>query len=374
MIPFNKPSLSGAELARIHDAVEGAHLSASGPFTRECEAWFEKEIGVQRAILTTSCTSALEMAALLLNLKPGDEVIVPSFTFVSTASAFARSGAVPVFVDSRPDTFNIDERKVEGAITSKTRAIVVVHYAGVACEMNALMEISERFRVPLIEDNAHGLMGEYHGKRLGAFGSLSTLSFHETKNITCGEGGALLIQDPSFLSRAEILRDKGTNRSAFFKGEVDKYTWVEVGSSFPLSELNAAFLKAQLENIETIQGKRKTLWERYHQELKSWAEGAGVQQPVIPAGVKPSFHLYSLVLPSAEVRTRFIRWLKDQGVHAVFHYVPLHLSPVGRRYCPQAALPVCEDFSDRLVRLPFYTSMNSREQTTVIEAVLRFRI
>jgi dTDP-4-amino-4,6-dideoxygalactose transaminase len=314
------------------------------------------------------------MAALLLNLKPGDEVIVPSFTFVSTASAFARSGAVPVFVDSRPDTFNIDERKVEGAITSKTRAIVVVHYAGVACEMNALMEISERFRVPLIEDNAHGLMGEYHGKRLGAFGSLSTLSFHETKNITCGEGGALLIQDPSFLSRAEILRDKGTNRSAFFKGEVDKYTWVEVGSSFPLSELNAAFLKAQLENIETIQGKRKTLWERYHQELKSWAEGAGVQQPVIPAGVKPSFHLYSLVLPSAEVRTRFIRWLKDQGVHAVFHYVPLHLSPVGRRYCPQAALPVCEDFSDRLVRLPFYTSMNSREQTTVIEAVLRFRI
>jgi len=374
LVPFNRPSCAGAELACMAEAVASGHISGDGPFTKKCRALLEQTLGVPRALLTTSCTHALEMAALLLEIQPGDEVVAPSFTFVSTVNAFVLRGARPVFVDIRPDTLNLDERRIEAALTPRTRAIVAVHYGGVGCEMDALLELAGRRGVPVVEDNAHGLFGRYRGRCLGTFGALATQSFHETKNFSCGEGGALLINDPRYLERAEIVREKGTNRSRFFRGEVDKYTWVDLGSSYLPSDLLAAFLYAQLERREQIQGARRRLWERYDAELKEWAAANGVRQPLVPAHCEQAWHLYYLLMPSLEARQRLIAHLKARGILSVFHYLPLHLSPMGRRFGGRPGdCPVAEDASDRLLRLPFYNDMTAEEQARVIAAVREFK-
>ncbi|MFY1830056.1 dTDP-4-amino-4,6-dideoxygalactose transaminase [Myxococcus fulvus] len=373
-IPFNRLQMLGDEAKFIEQALANSHLMGDGGFTRKCHALLEQTLGVGRALLTTSCTHALEMAGLLLDLKPGDEVIVPSFTFVSTANAFVLRGARPVFADIRPDTLNLDERKVESLITERTRLIVPVHYAGVGCEMDTLLEIAGRRGVAVVEDNAHGLFGRYRGRALGTFGSFSTLSFHETKNVSCGEGGALLINDPRHVERAEIIREKGTNRSRFFRGMVDKYTWVDVGSSYVMSDLLAAFLYGQLLEHERIQSRRRALWETYHRELAGWAAAQGVSQPQVPAECEQAYHMYYLLMPSLEVRTRFIQQLRQQGINAVFHYLPLHVSDMGRTFGGQVGdCPVTESISDRLVRLPFFSTMTEQEQTTVLSAVRDFR-
>jgi dTDP-4-amino-4,6-dideoxygalactose transaminase len=327
---------------------------------------------VQQVLLTTNCTHALEMSALLLDLEPGDEVIVPAFTFVSTVNAFALRRAIPVFVDIRPDTLNIDERLIEAAITPRTKAIVVVHYAGVACEMAAIVDIAQRHGLVLIEDNAHGLFATYKGKQLGTFGALATQSFHETKNFTCGEGGALVVNDPRYMERAEILREKGTNRARFFRGAVDKYTWVDLGSSYVPSDLLAAFLLAQLEHRESIQHTRKQIWTRYHEGLRDWAQAHGVQLPYIPADREQSYHMFYMLLPTLSERARFLTELQRKGVNAVFHYTPLHRSEAAARLGARGDCPVTESVSDRLVRLPFYNSLAFEDQTTVIESVLSF--
>ncbi|AKF86805.1 hypothetical protein MFUL124B02_33605 [Myxococcus fulvus 124B02] len=373
-IPFNRLQMLGDEAKFIEQALANSHLMGDGGFTRKCHALLEQTLGVGRALLTTSCTHALEMAGLLLDLKPGDEVIVPSFTFVSTANAFVLRGARPVFADIRPDTLNLDERKVESLITERTRLIVPVHYAGVGCEMDTLLEIARRRGVAVVEDNAHGLFGRYRGRALGTFGSFSTLSFHETKNVSCGEGGALLVNDPRHVERAEIIREKGTNRSRFFRGMVDKYTWVDVGSSYVMSDLLAAFLYGQLLEHERIQSRRRALWETYHRELAGWAAAQGVSQPHVPAECEQAYHMYYLLMPSLEVRTRFIQQLRQQGINAVFHYLPLHVSDMGRTFGGQVGdCPVTESISDRLVRLPFFSTMTEQEQTTVLRAVRDFR-
>ncbi|MBZ4394606.1 dTDP-4-amino-4,6-dideoxygalactose transaminase [Myxococcus sp. AS-1-15] len=373
-IPFNRLQMLGDEAKFIEQALANSHLMGDGGFTRKCHALLEQTLGVGRALLTTSCTHALEMAGLLLDLKPGDEVIVPSFTFVSTANAFVLRGARPVFADIRPDTLNLDERKVESLITERTRLIVPVHYAGVGCEMDTLLEIAGRRGVAVVEDNAHGLFGRYRGRALGTFGSFSTLSFHETKNVSCGEGGALLVNDPRHVERAEIIREKGTNRSRFFRGMVDKYTWVDVGSSYVMSDLLAAFLYGQLLEHERIQSRRRALWETYHRELAGWAAAQGVSQPHVPAECEQAYHMYYLLMPSLEVRTRFIQQLRQQGINAVFHYLPLHVSDMGRTFGGQAGdCPVTESISDRLVRLPFFSTMTEQEQATVLTAVRDFR-
>jgi dTDP-4-amino-4,6-dideoxygalactose transaminase len=318
------------------------------------------------------------MAALLLDLRDGDEVILPAFTFVSTANAFVLRGARPVFCDIRLDTLNLDETKLEALITPRTKAIVPVHYAGVGCEMDAIMEIANRYGIAVIEDNAHGLFGKYKGRWLGTFGQLATQSFHETKNITCGEGGALLVNAPRFEERAEIIREKGTNRARFFRGQVDKYSWVDVGSSYVMSDVLAAFLFGQLEQWESIQAKRKAIWDRYDEALGEWCEARGVRQPIIPDHCEQAYHMYYLLMPSLEVRTDFIAQLQRHGVNAVFHYVPLHLSSFARSrglgawsIVGKAECPVTEAVSDRLVRLPFYTSMAQSEQDRVIEIILK---
>ncbi|MCK8497073.1 dTDP-4-amino-4,6-dideoxygalactose transaminase [Myxococcus fulvus] len=373
-IPFNRLQMLGDEAKFIEQALANSHLMGDGGFTRKCHALLEQTLGVGRALLTTSCTHALEMAGLLLDLKPGDEVIVPSFTFVSTANAFVLRGARPVFADIRPDTLNLDERKVESLITERTRLIVPVHYAGVGCEMDTLLEIAGRRGVAVVEDNAHGLFGRYRGRALGTFGSFSTLSFHETKNVSCGEGGALLVNDPRHVERAEIIREKGTNRSRFFRGMVDKYTWVDVGSSYVMSDLLAAFLYGQLLEHERIQSRRRALWETYHRELAGWAAAQGVSQPHVPAECEQAYHMYYLLMPSLEVRTRFIQQVRQQGINAVFHYLPLHVSDMGRTFGGQAGdCPVTESISDRLVRLPFFSTMTEQEQATVLTAVRDFR-
>jgi dTDP-4-amino-4,6-dideoxygalactose transaminase len=313
------------------------------------------------------------MAALLLNIQPGDEIIVPSYTFVSTINAFVLHGATPVFVDIREDTLNLDERILPNVITSKTKAIVPVHYAGVGCEMDSIMNLANDAGVKVIEDNAHGLFAKYKGKHLGTFGVMATQSFHETKNIVCGEGGALLINEPDYIERAEILREKGTNRSQFFRGEVDKYTWVDKGSSYLPSDILAAFLLAQLEKKNEIQTKRKTLWERYHKELKEWAETNNIKQPSIPEDCEQSFHLYYILLPSEDVRTALIKHLKAKGITAVFHYLPLHTSLMGRRFGGKSGdCPVTEDISPRLLRLPFYTTLNDKDQSSIISVLQTF--
>lgn len=373
-IPFNRPSLVGRELDYIRDAVESMHLSGDGAFTRRCHHFLEEVLGVPRALLTTSCTHALEMMALLLDIGPGDEVIIPSFTFVSTVNAFVLRGARPVFADVREDTLNLDERQLERLITPRTRAIIVVHYAGVACEMETIMAIAARYGIAVLEDNAHGLFGRYQGRYLGTFGKLAAQSFHETKNFTCGEGGALLINDPTLLERAEIVREKGTDRSRFFRGEVDKYTWVDIGSSYLPSEVLAAFLYAQFEAREQIQQRRQTIWSRYQRELSAWADVQGIRQPTVPDGCEHPAHLYYLLLPSFEARTAFMAYLKEREVNTVFHYVPLHLSSMGQRYGGREGdCPVTESVSDRLVRLPFFGSMTDDDQTYAIDAVLGFR-
>jgi dTDP-4-amino-4,6-dideoxygalactose transaminase len=372
-IPFNRPSLAGAEFEYMRRALESGHASGDGPYTSECHRLLEERLAGSKVLLTTSCTHALEMAALLLRIAPGDEVIVPSFTFVSTVNAFVLRGAQPVFVDIRGDTLNIDERLVATHITPRTKAIVVVHYGGVACDMSALLAISREHAIPIVEDNAHGLYGKYHGRLLGTFGALSALSFHETKNISCGEGGALVINDPELVSRAEILREKGTDRSRFFRGQVDKYTWVDIGSSFLPSDLLAAFLLAQLEAADTIQAKRRAVWERYDNALSEWAVQIGAGLPAVPSGVEQSYHLFYVVMPDPEARAGLIAHLKARGILAVFHYLPLHSSPMGRALGTQNAhCPVTTSVSDRLVRLPFYTELSRDDQSAVIEAVLDF--
>jgi dTDP-4-amino-4,6-dideoxygalactose transaminase len=372
-IPFNHPSVEGNELEYISQALAAGHISGDGRFGKQCEALLEGMLSRPRALLTSSCTHALEMAAFLLEVGSGDEVIIPSFTFVSTANAFVLRGARPVFVDIRRDTLNIDERLIESLISPRTRAIVVVHYAGVACEMSAIRDIADRFRLAIVEDNAHGLFGRYRGQYLGTFGELATQSFHETKNITCGEGGALLVNDQQYVERAEVLREKGTNRNRFFRGQVDKYTWVDVGSSYVLSEMQGAFLWGQLESRAAIQSKRKAVWEGYWEGLFSWAETKGVGLPHVPAHCVQSYHMFYLLLPSLECRQALIAHLKERNIMAVFHYQPLHISPVGLRLGGQAgACPVTEDVSERVLLLPFYSRLTLNDQDRVIDAITSF--
>ena len=369
-IPFNRASFEGKEHAYVAEAVANGAISGDGPFTRKCHVLLQQELGVHKVLLTTSCTHALEMAALLLDIKPGDEVIVPSFTFVSTVNAFVLRGARPVFVDIRPDTLNMDESQIERLATPRTKAILPVHYAGVGCEMDAIMKVAERHSVAVVEDNAHGLFGKYKGRSLGTFGSLATQSFHETKNLTCGEGGALLINDQELAERAEILREKGTNRSRFFRGQVDKYTWVDIGSSYLPSDILAAFLYAQLEVREQIQSKRRRVWEYYYGHLHDWTREHDIRLPVIPAHCEQPYHMFYLLLPTLEVRQALIAHLKSRGILAVFHYLPLHLSDMGRRFGGRPGdCPITEDVSERLLRLPFYNGLTEGDQARVVGTI-----
>jgi len=373
-IPFNKPYMAGNELRYIEQAiVENAHISGDGAFTKKCHALLQEALGVPKVLLTTSCTHALEMAAILLNIRAGDEVIVPSFTFVTTINAFVLRGAKPVFVDVRPDTLNLDERLIERAITPRTRAIVPVHYAGVACEMDAIMSIADAHGLAVVEDNAHALFSKYKGRYTGTFGQLATQSFHETKNFMSGEGGALLINDPQYAERAEIIREKGTNRARFFRGQVDKYTWVDIGSSYLPSDMIAAYLYAQLEAHQDTQARRKRIWDYYHAHIQDWARAHGVTLPTIPPHTEQSYHMYYLLLPSLDARTALIDHLKSRGILSVFHYLPLHLSDMGREFGGQAGdCPVTEDISDRLLRLPFYNQMTQDEQDEVLAGLWSF--
>ena len=372
MIPFNRPGLLEAALPKIHEALSSAKLGGDGPFCRRAEKLLEEILGSRRALLTTSCTHALELSALLLDLAPGDEVIIPSFTFVSTVNAFVLRGARPVFADIRPDTLNLDEKQLESLVTERTKAIVPVHYAGVGCELDAIAATAGRCGAAIIEDNAHGLFAGYRGKPLGTFGALATQSFHDTKNVTCGEGGALIVNDPGFLERAEILREKGTNRSRFFRGQVDKYTWVDVGSSYVVSDLLGALLVAQLEVRDEIQRRRARIWNRYNTELAEWATARGFRRPIVPDHCTQSFHMFYLLLP-AQVRPKFIEHLRERGIQAVFHYQSLHLAPMGLAHGGRAGMcPVTERISDELVRLPLYNDLSEAEQSAVIDAVRSF--
>lgn len=372
-IPFNRPAVVGRELEYMADALRSGQTSGDGRYTKQVHALLESALGIPKALLTTSCTHALEMSALLLDIQPGDEVIVPSFTFVSTINAFVLRGAKPVFADVRPDTLNIDERLLPSLITPHTKAIVVVHYAGVACDMDAIMALAAQHNIPVIEDNAHGLFGKYRGRYLGTFGALATQSFHETKNFTCGEGGALLINDPALIERAEIIREKGTNRSRFFRGMVDKYTWVDVGSSYLPSDVLAAYLLAQLEQRDAVQERRGRIWTMYDECLASWAAAHGIATPTVPAECEQPSHLYYLLMPSLAARTAFIAHMKAEGILSVFHYLPLHLSDMGKTYGGQIGdCPVTEDVADRLVRLPLFNDMSESQQAQVIEQALQF--
>lgn len=373
MIPFNKPFMTGKELWYISQAHHRGMLAGDGHFTRECHRWLERQTGCHKALLTHSCTAALEMAALLADIQPGDEVIMPSYTFVSTANAFVLRGGVPVFVDIRPDTLNLDERLIEAAITPRTKAIVPVHYAGVGCAMDVIMEIAGRHGLLVIEDAAQGVMARQQGRALGAIGHLGCLSFHETKNIISGEGGALLINDARFAERAEIIREKGTNRSQFFRGQVDKYTWVDVGSSYLPGELIAAFLLAQMEEAESITRARLELWQGYHAAFAGLEARGVARRPVIPDDSSHNAHMYYLLVNDLATRTALIETLRAEQVYSVFHYVPLHSSPAGQRYGrAAAALPVTVDCSDRLVRLPLWVGLAGAQQEKVIDLVLRF--
>ncbi|PPT83500.1 dTDP-4-amino-4,6-dideoxygalactose transaminase [Xanthomonas arboricola pv. zantedeschiae] len=370
-IPFNWPHMTGKELYYIAESHFNGRLAGDGPFTRRCHGWLEARTGY-RALLTHSCTAALEIAALLLDIQPGDEIIMPSYTFVSTANAFALRGGVAVFVDIREDTLNLDETLVEQAITPRTRAIVPVHYAGVACAMDSILDIAERHGLHVVEDAAQGVMASYKGSPLGALGHIGAYSFHETKNVICGEGGALLVRDPELAQRAEVIREKGTDRSRFFRGEIDKYTWQELGSSFLPGELTAAFLWAQLEEAERItQGRLKT-WQRYHQALQPLEQTGALRRPIIPDDCQHNAHMYYVLLEDGSERQRVMETLKAQGIGCVFHYVPLHTSPAGRRHGHAAGdLPVTERQAERLLRLPLWTGLSEMQQDRVIEALQR---
>lgn len=369
-IPFNRAAVTGNETAYVSRVIAEGPLHGDGPFTRQCHDWIERLTGSPKALLTTSCTHALEMAALLLDLREGDEVIIPPFTFVSTVNAIVLRGARPVFVDIRPDTLNIDERQIEKAITPRTRAILLVHYAGVACEMDTIGAIASRHGLAVVEDNAHGLFGRYKGRPLGTFGVFSTLSFHDTKNLSCGEGGAILINDPAYVERAEVIREKGTNRTRFHRGQVDKYTWCDIGSSYLPSDILAAYLLAQLESHESVQARRHEIWSRYEEALSPWASRAGARLPIVPEGCEHPAHIFYLLMPSLEARTRLIAHLRERLILAVFHYLPLHLSAMGRRFGGEDGQhPVTEDVADRLVRLPLFFQLTDEDQARVIEAV-----
>lgn len=365
-IPFNKPYMTGRELWYIAQAHTNGHLAGDGMFTKKCHAWLEARTGAKKALLTHSCTAALEMAAILADIQPGDEVIMPSYTFVSTANAFVLRGGVPVFVDIRLDTLNIDETKIEAAITPRTKAIVPVHYAGVACEMDAIMDIAQRHNLLVIEDAAQGIMSTYKGKPLGAIGHFGAFSFHETKNIISGEGGALLINDERFAERAEIIREKGTNRSQFFRGQVDKYTWTDVGSSYLPGEVIAAFLWAQMEEAQNITDKRIAIWHQYHEVLAPLEAAGKLRRPVIPDCCIHNAHMYYIILDSLETRSSLISHLKANGVNAVFHYVSLHSAPAGRQFGRvHGVLNNTEDISDRLLRLPLWIGVEDHVKDIV---------
>jgi dTDP-4-amino-4,6-dideoxygalactose transaminase len=369
VIPFNRPYLTGHEFTHIQEAVAAGQLAGNGRFTKQCQGWLERLVGAPRVLLTQSCTAALEMAALLIDLQPGDEVIMPSFTFVSTANAFVLRGARPVFVDIRTDTLNIDDRLIESAITPRTRAIVVVHYAGVACEMDAVLTLAKRYDLVVIEDAAHALMSRYKGRPAGSFGHLATFSFHETKNLISGEGGALIINDPQFVERAEIIWEKGTNRSQFSRGRVDKYVWMDVGSSFLPGELTAAFLWAQLEAAEAITARRLDLWNRYR-AVSATLEALGLRGPIVPVECEHNAHMFYLLLPLAAQRNEILADLNARSVNAVFHYVPLHSAPAGRRYGRAGgSMSVTDDCSARLIRLPLWVGMPEDAPQMIVERV-----
>lgn len=374
IVDFNKPCIVGKEYDYMADSIRRSHISGDGLYSKKCHSLLENLLGVPKVLTTPSCSHALEMTALLLDIKPGDEVIIPDFTFVSTVNAFVLRGATPIFIDVRSDTLNMDETKLEGLITERTRAIVPVHYAGIACEMDTIMDIANRHDIPVIEDNAHGLFGKYKNQWLGTIGCMATQSFHETKNLTCGEGGAILINDRGLIEKAEIIREKGTDRSRFFRGQVDKYSWVSVGSSYLLADILAGFLYAQLEEWEEIQAKRKWIWQTYANELDSWAKANNVIQPTIPEGIDPSWHIYYLLLPDLDQRQRFISHLKESGINSVFHYLPLHLSEKGKEYGGKPGdMPVTESISDRLVRLPLYYDIGEIEMEQTLKAVTAFK-
>jgi dTDP-4-amino-4,6-dideoxygalactose transaminase len=370
-IPFNRPCLAGNEYKYITEAIANGQASGDGPFTRRCHELLERELQAPKVLLTTSCTHALEMAAILLDCAPGDEIIIPSFTFVSTANAFALRGARIVFADIRPDTLNLDESRLQSLITKRTKAIVPVHYAGVACEMDSICGLAREHGVRVVEDNAHSLFARYKGKLTGTFGCLSTQSFHETKNIICGEGGALVVNDPEMVERAMIIREKGTNRSQFFRGQVDKYTWVDIGSSYLPSDLLTAFLLAQLEGRQEIQTKRRRVWEYYWRHLQGLAQEKKVRLPVIPAECEQAYHMFYLILPSLECRQALIAHLKEHGILSVFHYVPLLLSVMGMKFGARKC-PVTEDLSSRLLRLPFYNDLTEDDQAQVVGSINDF--
>jgi len=372
-IPFNCISRVGTEGGYIEQAFEALQICGDGVFSRRCHEFLENTLGVARALLTTSCSHALEMCALLLDIKPGDEVIIPTYTFPSVANAFVLRGAKPIFADIRPDTLNLDESKLRALITPATRAIVVVHYAGVACEMDEICALADEYGIEVVEDNAHGLFGGYRNKPLGTFGCMATQSFHETKNFSCGEGGALLLNDASYCDRAEIIREKGTNRKKFFRGEVDKYSWVDIGSSYLLSDILAAILFAQFEVREAIQKKRERLWCAYERELANWATNSEVRLPVVPAHCQQTHHIFYLLMPDMTVRDALIEHLRVRQILSVFHYVPLHTSKMGRQLGGYAGqCPVAEDVSNRLIRLPLYSGLTEEEQERIFAALHAF--
>lgn len=369
-LPFNKPYMTGKELFCIAQAHFNAMLAGDGSFTKQCHSWLEEKTGAHKALLTHSCTAALEMAAMLLDIQPGDEIIMPSYTFVSTANAFVLRGGIPVFVDIREDTLNLDERLIEAAITSRTKAIVPVHYAGVACEMDVIMAIARRHDIRVVEDAAQGVMAEYKGRPLGSIGDLGAYSFHETKNVISGEGGALLVNDPALAQRAEIIREKGTDRSRFFRGEVDKYTWQDIGSSFLPGELIAAFLWAQLEEAGAITDARLESWNHYHRSLAPLEARGVLRRPIVPAGCDHNAHMYYVLLPDADTRNRVMRRFKDGGIGAIFHYIPLHNSPAGMKFGrTHGRLPITESVAARVLRLPLWVGITNAQVSQVVDTL-----
>lgn len=367
-IPFNRPTEVGKEFEYIRDAITNLHLSGNGPFTKKCQTWIGEQIGSAKVLLTHSCTAALEMSAILADIQPGDEVIMPSFTFVSTANAFVLRGGIPVFCEIRPDTLNIDEEQLEAAITSRTKAIVPVHYAGVGCEMDKIMAVAQAHNLLVVEDAAQGISAKYRDLSLGGIGQLAALSFHETKNVISGEGGALLINDPSFIERAEIIWEKGTNRNQFFRGQVDKYTWVDIGSSYLPSEITAAFLWAQLEQSESIKQGRLKIWNQYQDAFAELEAREKVRRPIVPDHCEHNAHIYYLLLPDLNRRTDFINHLRQADTNPIFHYIPLHSSPAGKRFGrANGDLSLTEEISERLVRLPLWFGLKEDDLSNIIE-------